>query len=490
MRLFPTLRGRLIAMVAALVAVMIGSVAVISTRVAHYEIRKFDVDLHTAASPGPSSITAFQNDRLAPRTQVTIAAFYRQNGTWAGVQPSIDQMAKSAGGDVLLFDRERHLIASTSPALRSAGLGFTADGVLTIERSMASGRTREVIRAPQLIMRDTKGDVAGYLFVLPRRNIRFELPPTRSLDRSFFLIFLGAMLFGIVMAIAIARAVSRPVERLTAAARRMESGDLSVRVEPRGGAELEELAHGFNAMAAALDRNEDLRRRMVSDVAHELRAPLTNIRCELESMQDGLTTPTPERIASLHDETMHLADLIDDLQDLALAEAGRLDIDPQPIAISSLARRAAAGMEPRARERAVTLRCDGEDDVIVLADARRAGQILTNLLANAVAHVETAGDVRIAWERSNGEAIIRVIDNGTGIPSNELPHIFERFYRVDVSRSRSTGGAGLGLSIVRQLVAAHGGRVWAESELGKGSTFSFTLPTSKASTTETQRAQS
>ena len=459
MRLFPTLRGRLIATVVALVAVMIGSVAVISTRVAHYEIRKFDVELHTA-----------------PRSPGSIAAFYRAHGSWSGVQPAIEQMAKSAGAEVLLFDRNRHLVASSSPALRSANLTLTADGALTIERILPSGRTREMIRGPLLIVRDAGGGVAGSLFMLPHREVALQLPPTRSLDRSFFWIFLIALLFGIVMAIAIARAVSRPVGQLTAAARRMESGDLTVRVEPGGGAELEELAHGFNAMAAALDRNEELRRRMVSDVAHELRAPLTNIRCELESMQDGLTSPTPERIASLHDETMHLAGLVDDLQDLALAEAGRLDIDPQPIAVAALARRAAAGMEPRARERGVTLHCEGDEDLVVLADARRAGQILTNLLANAIAHMAVPGEVRIGWERSDDEAIIRVIDTGVGIPANELPHIFERFYRVDVSRSRSTGGAGLGLSIVRQLTAAHGGRVWAESVEGKGSTFSFTLP--------------
>ena len=483
MRLFPTLRGRLIAMVAALVAVMIGSVAVISTRVAHYEIRKFDVAVATGGSPRPASILSFQNERLSPPTPGTIAAYYRERGTWAGVQPAIDQMAKSAGMDVLLFDRERRLVASSSPQLRAARIDLLANGILTIERNIPSGRTNELIRGPQMIVHDASGGVAGWLFLLPHRNIALELPQTRSLDRSFFWIFLAATLFGIVMAVAIARAISSPVERLTAAARRMESGDLAVRVEPGGGAELEELAHGFNAMAATLARNEELRRRMVSDVAHELRAPLTNIRCELESMQDGLTALTPERIASLHDETMHLASLVDDLQDLALAEAGRLDIDPQPVAVVALARRAAAGIEPRARERGVTIRCEGDDDVdddlIVLADARRTVQILTNLLTNAVAHMENEGEVRIAWSRDDGEAIVRVIDSGVGIPADELPHIFERFYRVDISRSRSTGGAGLGLSIVRQLVAAHGGRVWAESEVGKGSTFSFTLPMAK-----------
>lgn len=456
-----TLRGRLIAMVAALVAVTIGTAAVISTRVAHYEIRKLDVEV-----------------RHAPRMPVVIGDFYRAHGSWTGVGPVIDRVAGSTESDILLFDGQRRLVASSNATLREARFDLASDGALTIDRRVAGGRTRELIRGPQMIVRDDKGGVVGSVFILPRHANESGLQPMRSLDRSFFWTFLGATLFGILMAIAIARWISVPVERLTAAARRMESGDLAVRVEPAGGSELAELARGFNAMAAALDRNEELRRRMVSDVAHELRAPLTNIRCELESMQDGLTAPTPERIASLHEETMHLAHLVDDLQDLALAEAGRLEIDAQPVAIGALVRRAAASMETRARDRGVRIQCDGGDDVIVLVDARRTVQILTNLLANAVAHIEKPGEVRVAWERSGDEAIIRVIDSGVGIPADELPRIFERFYRIDVSRSRATGGAGLGLSIVRQLVAAQGGRVWAESEVGVGSVFSFTLPVS------------
>ena len=460
MRIFATLRSRLIAMVAALLAVTIGSVAIISTRVAHYEIRKFEVEVRAGRRPPPAN---------------AIADYYRAHRSWTGVEPAVEAVARAAGSDVALFDQQHHL-AATSKALRGATLDLTPDGTLTISRTIAGGRTRELIRGPQMVVRDASGGIAGSIFILPSRLARTELPRTRSLDRSFFFIFLGATIFGILMAIAIARWISVPVERLTAAARRMESGDLAVRVEPAGGAELAGLARGFNAMAAALDRNEEQRKRMVSDVAHELRAPLTNIRCELESMQDGLTAPTPERIASLHEETMHLAHLVDDLQDLALAEAGRLEIDAQPVAVAALAKRAAAGIEMRARERGIAIRVEGDDDLLVLADARRAVQILTNLLANAVAHIEKPGEVRIAWERSGDEAIIRVIDTGVGIPPDELPRIFERFYRVDISRSRSTGGAGLGLPIVRQLVAAHGGRVWAESAVGAGSTFSFTLP--------------
>jgi len=245
----------------------------------------------------------------------------------------------------------------------------------------------------------------------------------------------------------------------------MEGGDLTVRVEPSGGAELEGLADSFNAMAAAIDRNEEVRRRMVTDVAHELRAPLTNLRCELESIQDGLTLPSTDRIASLHDEVMHLSALVEDLQDLSLADAGKLEIDAQRVNVAEVVRRAVRGM---------TVTTHGDDDVFVQADPRRVVQILTNLLTNAV--VAQSSETRIEWEVNGPEVVIRVIDNGIGIAPDHLPHIFDRFYRVDPSRARATGGAGLGLSIVKQLVLAHAGRVWAESTPGVGTTVAFTLP--------------
>ncbi|HEY2323168.1 MAG TPA: HAMP domain-containing protein, partial [Thermoanaerobaculia bacterium] len=236
---------------------------------------------------------------------------------------------------------------------------------------------------------------------------------TSSLDRSFFFIFAGATLFGVLMALLVARWISKPVERLTAAARRMEGGDLTVRVEPSGGAPLEELATSFNAMAAAIDRNEEVRRRMVTDVAHELRAPLTNLRCELESIQDGLTDASTERIASLHDEVMHLSALVEDLQDLSLADAGKLELDAQRVNVGEVVRRAARGM---------SIAMQGDDEVSVHADPRRVVQILTNLVSNASAAHAT--EIRIEWEVVDSEVAIRVIDNGIGIAEDQLPHIF------------------------------------------------------------------
>jgi signal transduction histidine kinase len=417
-----SLNVRLILMVVALLAVTIGGIAVISTRLVHQEIRKLEVDVRVPAAATP------------PHDAATLAAFARERHV-----------------DAVLFDAQRHLVAATIHPTR---MELSGEDTLTI----VDGATKRMIRGGLHVAG------GGHLFLLPKD----DLPtPRRALDRAFVWIFSIAALAGIAMAIAIARWIANPIERLTGATRRMERGDLSVRVEPGGGPELAALAHGFNAMAAALDRNEALRRRMVTDVAHELRAPLTNIRCELESMQDGLTAATPERIASLHEETMHLARLVDDLQTLSLAEAGALEIAPQPVSVAALVRRASASVV-----------ADGPPDLLVMADPTRTVQILTNLLTNAMHHSD---DVRVSWRRDGDEARIDVADRGPGIAAEQLPHLFERFYRVDPSRSRHTGGAGLGLAIVKQLVQSQGGRVWAESAVGVGSTFSFTLPTPPSS---------
>jgi two-component system, OmpR family, sensor histidine kinase BaeS len=321
---------------------------------------------------------------------------------------------------------------------------MSEDGTLTLIDNVGRRMVRGALRV---------GD--GYLFLLPHDDV----PPRRAVDRAFVWIFSIALLFGIVMAIAIGRWITVPVERLTDATRRMERGDLSVRVAPGGGPELAALATGFNAMAAALDRNEALRRRMVTDVAHELRAPLTNIRCELESMQDGLSTVN---VASLHEEVMHLSRLVDDLQTLSLAEAGALEIAPRPVSVAALVRRASA-----------TVAAEGPEDLLVMADPTRVVQILTNLLTNAQTYTS---DVRVRWRRESDEALIEVIDRGPGIAPDQLPHIFERFYRVDPSRSRHTGGAGLGLSIVKSIVTAHSGSISVKSELGQGSIFRVEFP--------------
>jgi signal transduction histidine kinase len=459
--LLRTLRGRLIAMVAALLAVTIGAIAVISTRVAHYEFRKIDVNVHR---------------EHALRNFDPLLDLYRKQNSWNDAQPVLDRIAATRHLRLVLFDGRRRFVAISPERPKPAGVAMSPDGAMTLDTMRDGTRAHVIIKAPESTLTGASGQIVGYVFTLPSPEEPELTPPTRSLDVSFFWIFAIAAAFGVLMAIAIARWTTVPIIRLTDATKRMEAGDLSARVEPSGGTELAQLAQAFNTMAGTLERNEESRKRMVSDVAHELRAPLTNIRCELESIQDGLVTPTPERIESLHQETMHLTRLVDDLQDLALADAGRLEIRTESVSLGAIARRAAKGMEMRARERGVTIAVAGADDVIVSVDPTRAAQIITNLLTNAVASMQKPGEVRIEWRRNGSEAIVDVVDEGIGIEKDHLARVFDRFYRVDDSRSRSTGGAGLGLSIVKQLVVAHGGRVFARSERGAGSTFSFTLP--------------
>jgi two-component system sensor histidine kinase BaeS len=234
----------------------------------------------------------------------------------------------------------------------------------------------------------------------------------------------------------------------------------------RGRDEIARLATSFNAMADAVTRQEDVRRRMVGDIAHELRTPLTNLRCELEAVQDGLAAADGARIASLHEEVLHLQRLVEDLQDLAIADAGALTLHRERIDLgATIARIVGAQAE---------LTCDA--GIAVDADVTRLRQIVHNVLANALRHTPDGERVRVRVAHAGGDATVSVIDRGPGIAAKDIDRIFERFYRVDEARGRERGGAGLGLAIVRRLVELHGGRVWADSVEGEGATFTFTLP--------------
>ena len=229
-------------------------------------------------------------------------------------------------------------------------------------------------------------------------------------------------------------------------------------------------------MAHAIARQEELRRNLVSDVAHELRTPLTNIRGQLEALQDGLAASDRRTIDSLHEDARLLERLVDDLQDLALAEAGQLALHPAPLSMREAALRSAAALGPRAKAGAVEISVEVSADSVVLEDRDRVGQVLSNLIWNALTHTPAGGRIAISAQRRNGVVETSVADTGTGISAEHLQHVFDRFYRTDPSRARSSGGTGLGLAIVRQLIRAQNGEVTAASEPGRGTVISFTLP--------------
>lgn len=298
-----------------------------------------------------------------------------------------------------------------------------------------------------------------------------------SVNRSFWVAAVAAIGVAGVLSIAMSQRILQPVQALTAAANRLEQGDLSQRVTVKSRDEIGTLAHAFNAMADGLQRQEQLRRHMVTDIAHELRTPLTNIRGYLEALQDGYMDASPAVIDSLHQESLLLHRLINDLQELSLAEAGQLKFDPQPVALAEVIEPLVGGMRPQLDEKSLTLTTNLPPDLpLILADSSRLGQVFRNLLQNAITHTPERGRITLSAQVEGGEVLVQVQDSGPGIPPEHLPHLFDRFYRADTSRDRATGGTGLGLAIVKALVEGMRGRVWAENGNGEGARFQVALP--------------
>ena len=316
------------------------------------------------------------------------------------------------------------------------------------------------------------------------REARRETPAARPPDSDpaaltrRLLIALSVVVIGAAAATAlVARRVLGPVHAMRAAADAMAAGRLDTRVPEGGGDELSALARAFNAMAASLASGERLKRDLTNDIAHELRTPLTDLRCHVEALQDGVVAVTPEALAALHDQLARLQRLVDDLGDLARAESRQMRLEPEAVPAAEAVRQAADQAAARAARLGVTLAQEAAGDApAVWADRARLHQVLSNLIDNALAHTPAGGTVTITARGEAGDVVIGVRDTGTGIPSAHLPHVFDRFYRADPSRSRATGGAGLGLAIARQVVEASGGRIAASSPPGGGTLFETRWP--------------
>jgi two-component system, OmpR family, sensor histidine kinase BaeS len=276
-----------------------------------------------------------------------------------------------------------------------------------------------------------------------------------------------------VTAVVAARLV-RPLRVLTAAAR--QPPELHVRVPVTTRDETGLLAEAFNSLSERRERLEAQRKAMVSDIAHELRTPLTNIRGWLEVTRDGVVEPDPALLASLHEEAVLLQRVIDDLQDLAAADAGTLRLRPEPVRSDELLDQVAAAHRVAADAAGVALRTDVTATAWLEADPVRMRQALGNLVSNALRHTPPGGTVTLAARDEGDQVVLRVADTGRGITADDLPYVFDRFWRAEKSRSRRTGGSGLGLAIVRQLLAAHGGTAEAASEPGAGAVFTLRLP--------------
>ena len=290
-----------------------------------------------------------------------------------------------------------------------------------------------------------------------------------------------AGLAGVVMAIFLGalftRQIVSPLGKVTTAAKRVAQGDFSQKIDIGGSGELDDLGKSFNSMAATLNRDQQLRRNMVADIAHELRTPLTILQGNVEAMQDGLLPADTANLNLLHQETLQLARLVDDLRTLSLAEAGQLQFQAKAVDLKKLSSEVVDDFRNQLAVKNITIGLEAaEKPPEAWVDPERTAQVLRNLLSNAIHYTPGGGSVSVRLAAAADGVVVSVIDTGVGISPDDLSHVFDRFYRVDRSRTRSTGGSGLGLAIVKQLVEAQGGKVWAESVLGKGSTFSFQVP--------------
>ncbi|HEY6567970.1 MAG TPA: ATP-binding protein [Actinomycetota bacterium] len=290
-----------------------------------------------------------------------------------------------------------------------------------------------------------------------------------------------AAVIAMVMARWLARGMTQPLRDMAAAARRMETGDYSARVHTTSRDEVGQLAVAFNRMSQEFENLEASRRELVANVSHELKTPITAIRAHLENLLDGVEQPNPETLQVMLAQSERLGRLVEQLLDLSKLESGEVPLRREAVTLGPVVRQVLSEIDMASGDRHVELTSEVPEDLPVIeADRERVHQVLFNLVDNAMRFTPDGGRVRIEAHRENGSVLISVSDSGVGISEEDLPRLFERFYRVDQSRSREDGGTGIGLAIARSVVEAHGGTISAASELGEGSVFTFDLPITPA----------
>lgn len=464
-----SLRTRLIVSLAAIVVVVVG-LLVILTRGAI--TMRFNSMVHESGSQFGARISEF------------LGEYYARNGSWEGVgeifvafrnmpnnipQPEHYPFQERLGFParilnpkeerLLLMDNEGQVVFNSEPQ---------SDWVDDLKNIQDEG-------VPIYV----NGEPVGQLYVASSLGILNTLQNNFLSRMNTLMVFGGilAVLVAVVGGTYLAYRIITPVKALSEASLRLANGDYSQRIPVTSEDELGEMSKSFNKMAMELERQENLRRQAMADIAHELRTPLSVLQIDLESIEDGLVEPTGEAIQRLLMEVELLSKLVDDLRLLSLAEAGELRLDFHPVDLTGLVQVVLKRFDAAAREQGVELifRQPG-GELWISGDEQRLVQVLLNLLTNAVHYTPSGGQVAVEVEPSGEFVCMSIMDTGVGILQEDLPQVFERLYRADKARNRENGGSGLGLSIAKSIIDAHGGRIWAESKEGKGSTFAFELP--------------
>ncbi|MFC1893611.1 ATP-binding protein [Chloroflexota bacterium] len=406
----------------------------------------------------------------------SLGDLYAEEQSWNNFQETLQSLPLSTSERILVTDRSGIIIADTAGewlGKESEGVGLSNGTPIT-----ASG---QMVGNLYLLTSDGMGMGRGHMSGRSSQTIPMVITAEEDfLDQvndSLWKVGLIAIAAALVIGLVLTRQITRPVRALTSGARHLTKGELSYRVDVKSRDEIGELANSFNIMASSLENGEQSRRQLTADIAHELRTPLTVIEGTVDGIIDGVFKPDTEHLHSIKEQTSLLTHLISDLRDLSLAESGQLKLNLAPTDTVELVRRMVSNYEINALEKNVRLELEEATQIPeIRIDPVRMEQVISNLLTNAIRHTPSGGSITVAISSYEGGLAISVADNGEGIAPEDLPHVFERFYRSGSSRARKEGGTGLGLAIVKQMVEAHGGNVRAESEAGIGSKFSILLP--------------
>ncbi len=396
-----------------------------------------------------------------------LAQHYQTNGSWDDVET--------------VFGRGR--FQAPGPYSRRAAIVLVdADGQIVFRQ----GDDMEILQ----LLRHSRGrgvpiEVDGVVVgqLLSDPVIYGPLPGSPEADflagmtQAITLSALGATALALFLGLLLAQTLTRPIRELTAATRALAKGDLGQQVTVRTQDEMGELATSFNQMSADLAQSSQLRRQMTADIAHELRTPLSLILGYTESLSDSKLPATQETFDIMYDEAQHLSRLINDLRTLSLADAGELPLNQRPVEPGALLERATTAHTPEAERRGISIQVDVPPNLPeVEVDPGRMAQVLENLMSNALRYTPEGGEIALSAAAEENTVYLRVQDTGAGIAPEDLPYIFDRFYRGDKARQRLEGESGLGLGIAKSIVEAHGGSVSVDSVLGEGTTFTVALP--------------
>lgn len=410
---------------------------------------------------------SFIDKRYKAEMADELAWYYRENNSFDGVENGFGRFGRRQG---MMHGANREpSFFITDPN----GIVIVSDGMMHPRGEQIGNE--ELTKGTEIVV---DSQVVGILFVTdPMMRSQIDFAFLRSVYRSIFLSAAGTTLLALIIGVLISRSITRPVSELTHATHKMADGALGEQVPVRSRDEIGDLANSFNKMSADLARSFELRKQMTADIAHELRTPISLILGHAEGVKDGVLKPTSENFEIIRKEAERLERLVSDLRTLSLADAGELSVEFQPVDVNRLMSDVHAHYLTLFNQKRVTL--DLQPAPVMLKanlDPNRFAQVLNNILDNALRHTPESGQVQLAVAEKKHNIQISIQDSGEGVNPEEAGHLFDRFFRVDEARARDDGGSGLGLAIAKSIVEMHKGRIWAESEKGRGLKVVIELP--------------